>query len=206
MSNNNKILTKEQQYQQDCVHLLGSLAFVELIDQYDLPKQLYNELFAAHCLTLGLLSSGIKEGSINIRYCTSTEDGFEPGVIGPRLNYAFYTVRNQLIQKGNSCTNSSIHINNKEFNKYKYPRHFRDFLDNHWKHMKHMHNYTFDDFKDYEFKIECRGKYANKTLQIEHLYNNIIEKTYCVHSFLNWYFLQNKIELKTNDIVKKKKI
>ena len=185
MSNKSKQLTQHQQFQHDCIHLLRSLQFINLLNDYDLPKELYNELFAAHVLTLGIMSSGIKEGAINLYYCISNEEGFIKNVPSPRLIYVFYTTRNQLIQTGSSCTNSSQHINNKEFNKFKYPRQFRDFLDQHWLNMKHMKDYNLDDFKDYEFKIECRGKYANKTLQTEHLYNNLVAKTYSVHSFFN---------------------
>lgn len=208
MSNNKKTLTKEQQYQHDCVNLLGNSQFISILDSYNLPKELYNELFAAHCLTIAIQSSGIKEGSINITYCTSTANGFEDNVVGPQLNYAFFTPRYQIIQPGIHCTNCSQVIKSKQFPfpSFKYPRQFRDFLDDYWKHMKHMPDYQLSDFKDYEFKIEVRGKYLNKVLQTQHLYESIIEKTHSVHSFLNWHFLQDKIESKKCDTIKRKKI
>lgn len=177
---------------------LGSRKFIDLIDNYTLTNEFYNELFATHCLLIGLQSSGISDGSISIDYVISSSEDYKPDVPGPRLRYGFYTTQNQLVENTIYCTNSSLNLNNKEFPQFKSARQLRRFLDQYWKNMKHMDGCKLEDFKDYSFSIKV-NRNPHKINHIDYLYENVIEKMPSIKAFLDWHFLQSNIDNKIDD-------
>lgn len=191
---------------------LGSKEFPEIIKNYNLGFVLYNKLFAAHVLAIGLNSAGIKEGHVKLEYIMSYVSGESNTSKDwtnyyPNLTFAFRITTNGLIQNRiTHTTNSSISIRNKYENyPYSRSREFTHFILDYQKQMPEL------DEEEHLFAQDAPPELLTIDIQFDHsrfrakddklnlVFEQMIINQPEIYSFLKFHFLQKNI-LNKNDL------
>lgn len=204
------------------LQFLGSKEFPDIIKNYSLGFVLYNKLFAAHVLAIGLNSTGIKEGHIKLGYLRTSlrrdfdsngKEGREWTNYYPHLEFCFRISTNGLIQNRIShTTNSSLKIYNK-YDSYAYSRSrdFSRFIDEYQKRMPELddeeHLFANDappELLTIDIKFD-HSRFKAKDDKLNLVFEQMIINQPEIYSFLKFHFLQLDILTKDNSIQKKEK-
>lgn len=170
---------------------IASPEFPDIVSQYNLDFYHHNYLMAAHILTIGLFSTAIHSGNMNINYQQIVIPG-GPDIPQVKVNFSFITRTNANIYDG-QCSNAGLSISSPLFSKsFSGTRRFRDFIIEYAQSI--VKTPTLEEIASLngqQFKIYYK-KFSNPTKQINAAHERIIQD----HKFVRDLLLFHQIEQK----------
>jgi hypothetical protein len=185
---------------------LSSKQFIQELQDKNFAPEEHNLLLSAHLLAIGFNTSGINEGSVNVKYSKEIAP-IKEDFWRAKSNFAFYTTKNGLIEDSNYFNRQSIRFNHPMFC-FKDTRGFRDFCVEYFNKNSKVINSDYSIEKgiklDNKIIFRLNGKRRNSIEGQLYGYESIICSNLNVRSLLESWILEK--ELVKNNEVKIKKL